>query len=58
MPFLTDAILGYVLASVGGIMVFIALDELIPVARSFGHEHLAITGAIIGMLVMAISLWG
>ena len=57
MPFLTEAILGYVLAGVGGIMVFIALDELIPVARSFGHEHLAITGAMIGMMVMAISLW-
>ena len=57
MPFLTDAILGYVLAGVGGIMVFISLDELIPVARSFGHEHLAIFGVIVGMLVMAISLW-
>jgi ZIP family zinc transporter len=57
LPFLTEAILGYVLAGVGGIMVFISLDELIPVARSFGHEHLAIAGAIIGMIVMAISLW-
>ncbi len=57
LPFLSEAILGYVLAGVGGIMVFISLDELIPVARSFGHEHLAITGAIIGMIVMTISLW-
>jgi len=57
MPFLTEAILGYVMAGVGGIMVFISLDELIPVARSFGHEHLAIAGGMIGMIVMSISLW-
>jgi len=57
LPFLSEAILGYVLAGVGGIMVFISLDELIPIARSFGHEHLAIFGVIVGMLVMAISLW-
>jgi len=57
LPFLSEAILGYVLAGVGGIMVFISLDELIPVARSFGHEHLAIVGAMSGMGVMAMSLW-
>ncbi len=57
LPFLSEAILGYLLAGVGGIMVFISLDELIPVARSFGHEHLAIFGAIIGMVVMTVSLW-
>ncbi|MFC2079002.1 zinc transporter ZupT [Candidatus Bipolaricaulota bacterium] len=57
LPFLSEALLGYLLAGVGGIMVFISLDELIPVARSFGHEHLAILGAIMGMIVMTISLW-
>lgn len=57
VPFLTEAILGYVLAGVGGVMVFIALDEIVPVARSFGHEHLAIGGTIVGMIVMAVSLW-
>jgi len=57
MPVLSPAILGYLLASVGGIMVFIALDELVPVAHSFGHEHLAIVGVIIGMIIMSVSLW-
>jgi ZIP family zinc transporter len=56
-PFLSDAILGYILAAVAGIMVFITLDELVPVSRSFGHEHLSIVGVVIGMLVMAVSLW-
>ena len=57
LPFLNDVVLGYVLAAVAGIMVFISLDELIPVARSFGKEHLSIAGVVVGMVVMALSLW-
>ena len=45
------------LASVAGIMVFISLDELVPVARSFGEEHLSIVGVVAGMAVMTVSLW-
>jgi len=56
-PFLNGNVLGFVLAAVAGIMVFIALDELVPVARSFGEEHLSIVGVITGMIVMALSLW-
>lgn len=57
LPFLTDALLGYVLAAVGGAMVFISLDELIPSARVFGQEHLTIAGVMAGMIIMALSLW-
>ena len=57
MPFLNETVLGLVLAAVAGIMVFISLDELVPVARSFGEEHLAIVGVVVGMVVMALSLW-
>lgn len=56
-PFLNDAVLGLMLAAVAGIMVFISLDELVPVARSFGQEHLSIVGVGLGMAVMAASLW-
>jgi len=57
LPFLSEAVLGYVLAAVGGIMVFISLDELIPTSRSYGREHLTILGVMIGMIVMFLSLW-
>jgi ZIP family zinc transporter len=57
MPFLNAAVLGLMLAAVAGIMVFISLDELVPVARSFGQEHLSIVGVSLGMAVMAASLW-
>jgi ZIP family zinc transporter len=57
MPFLNEALLGVVLAGVAGIMIFISIDELVPVSRSYGHEHLSIFGVAVGMVVMALSLW-
>jgi len=57
LPFLTEAVLGWVLAAVAGIMVSISMDELVPAAKSFGSEHTPILGAMTGMIVMALSLW-
>ncbi|HBE9725052.1 zinc transporter ZupT [Clostridioides difficile] len=54
--FFNDITLGIVFAIVGGIMVFISLDELLPSAREYGEHHLSIYGLIAGMGVMAISL--
>lgn len=42
------------LAFAGGVMVFITLDELIPTAREFGHEHFTAIGIIIGSLFVFI----
>lgn len=56
LPFLTPAVLAYTLCIVAGFMVYIAFDELLPVSREFGHEHLSIIGVILGMAVMALSL--
>lgn len=57
LPFLTEAVLGWVLAGVAGIMVSISMDELVPAAKSFGSPHTPILGAITGMIIMALSLW-
>ncbi len=56
MPFLTPALLAAVLAFVAGIMIYISLDELVPMAHHYGHGHLAISGVVAGMLIMAVSL--
>lgn len=56
LPFLTPQLLGYLLCGISGIMVFISLDELMPVSRTFGYTHLPIVSFIIGMLVMVLSL--
>jgi ZIP family zinc transporter len=54
--FFTPLVFGMVFSAVGGIMVFISLDELFPTAREYGQGHLAIYGLVIGMAVMAVSL--
>lgn len=56
MPFMNDIIFGIIFAAVGGIMVFISFDELLPAAREYGEHHLSLYGLIAGMVVMAISL--
>jgi len=57
LPFLNDAMLGGLLSAVAGIMVFIAVDELVPVSHAYGEEHLSIVGIAAGMAVMSLSLW-
>jgi len=56
MPFLSGEILYSLLAFVGGIMVYISMDELIPVAHQYGQGHIVIFGVILGMFIMALSL--
>jgi ZIP family zinc transporter len=54
--FFTDLVLGWLLAGVAGIMVYISLDELLPTAEEHGEHHLCIMGLVAGMAVMAGSL--
>ncbi len=54
--FLSPELFGVVFAGVAGIMVYISLDELLPTAEKYGKHHIAITGLIAGMAVMALSL--
>lgn len=56
LPFINDFLLGAMLAIVAGLMVYISLDELLPVSHSLGKEHMAILGIMLGMIVMTLSL--
>jgi ZIP family zinc transporter len=55
-PFINDFVINAMLAVVAGFMIYISLDELLPVSRSLGKEHISILGIISGMFVMTISL--
>ena len=55
-PFITPALLSALLGVVGGIMIYISLDELLPASRKLGKEHHSILGIITGMIIMAFSL--
>ena len=54
--YFSDTVFGVLFAGVGGIMVFISLDELLPTAKEYGEGHVAIYGLIAGMALMALSL--
>ena len=54
--FLNDLLFGIIFASVGGIMIYVALDELLPSAEKYGEHHKVIYGLVLGMMVMAASL--
>ena len=55
-PFLSDFLLGIIFAAVGGVMVFLSIDTLLPTARNSDRGHLTVYGVILGILVMAVSL--
>jgi ZIP family zinc transporter len=56
LAFVSEAVMGIAFAAVGGIMVFISLDGLLPAAREFGEHHLSMYGVVSGMIMMAVSL--
>lgn len=55
-PFLSETLLSILFASVAGTMVFVAFDELLPMAERWGFHHLSIYGIITGMLLMGFTL--
>lgn len=55
-PFFGEAMFGVIFALVGGIMVYISFDEMLPAAQEYGEHHCAIAGLFAGMSAMAASL--
>ena len=51
--FMSGATLGILTAAGAGVMVFIALDGLLPAARTYGKYHHAVYGVLLGMLAAA-----
>ena len=45
-----------VFAVIAGAMVFLALDELLPAARTYSKGHETVYGMLVGMAVIALSL--
>ncbi len=56
LPFISNNVLGIMLAIVAGIMVYISFDELLPTARRYGG-HTGLFGLVCGMVLMAFSLY-
>lgn len=55
-PFLSDAVYGAVFGVIAGVMVFLALDELLPAAKKYAQGHETVYGLVSGMAVLALSI--
>lgn len=55
-PFLTHAVFGAVFGIIAGVMVFLAIDELMPEAKRYSKGHEAVYGMVTGMGALALSL--
>ena len=55
-PFFNDAVFGVLFGMIAGIMVFISIEELLPMAREYEKSSVTIIGFVLGMAVIAISL--
>lgn len=54
--FVPEILVGALMAAVAGIMIYIAFDTLLPLAKEYGDWHLSLTGIISGILFIWISL--
>lgn len=55
-PFFNDAVFGVLFGMIAGIMVFISIEELLPMAREYEKSKVTIIGAVLGMVIIAVSL--
>lgn len=55
-PFLSPFVFGAVFGCIAGVMVFLALDELMPAAKRYAQGHETTYGMVIGMAAIAASL--
>ncbi len=54
--FLPQVLIGFLMASVAGIMTYISFDTLLPLSKEYGNWHLTIVGIISGILFIWLSL--
>lgn len=54
--FFSDVLFGVLFCMIAGIMIFVAVDELLPTSQRNEDHHISVYGFILGMIVMAISL--
>ena len=53
-PFINNMVLGGVFAVVSGIMIYMAVEELIPSSRQYGYDRAALWGTFTGICLMPL----
>ncbi len=52
----TDQVVGVGLAFAAGVMTYITVDELIPIAHEYGHKHAVSVGLLLGIIFALLLL--
>ncbi len=55
-PYLSNTVYGAIFGLIGGVMIYLALDELLPTAKRYAKGHETVYGLISGMAALASSL--
>lgn len=55
-PYLSFSVYGTVFGIIGGVMVYLAIDELLPTAKKYAQGHETVYGLVTGMACLALSL--
>ena len=55
-PFMSPSLYGWVFGVIAGVMVFLAMDELLPAAKRYAKGHETVYGMVLGMGALALSL--
>ena len=54
-PFIKDMLMGAIFGIVSGIMLYIAIEELIPSSRQYGHDRHALIATFSGLCMMMLT---
>jgi len=54
--YLNDVTFGILFALIAGIMIYLSLDELLPLANEYDESHHGIIGVSLGIMVMAFAM--
>lgn len=54
-PFINDLVMGIIFAILTGIMLYIAIEELLPSSRQYGHKKLALISTFAGVVIMPLA---
>ncbi len=55
-PFINNVTLGIIFGLISGIMLYIAIEELLPSSRDYGYPRLALWAAFAGICLMPLTL--
>lgn len=54
-PFIGDLLMGAIFGLISGIMLYIAIEELIPSSRQYGHDRHALIATFAGICLMLVT---